>query len=181
MIFTETTLPGAYVIKVKKLEDERGFFGRTWCQREFEEHGLIARVAQGNVSYNKKKGTLRGMHYQVAPYEETKLIRCTRGALYDVIIDLRIDSPTYKKWLGIELTGDNYTMLYVPGGFAHGFLTLEDDTEVIYQISQFYTPAAEGGIRYNDPAFGITWPTAVTVIADKDKHWPSYEEQHHNG
>lgn len=175
MIFTETKLKDSYILEIKKMEDARGFFGRSWCQKEFEEHGLVPCVVQANVSYNKKKGTLRGMHYQIAPYEETKLVRCTRGALYDVIIDLRPDSPTYKQWLGVELTADNYKMLYVPKGFAHGFITLEDNTEATYQVSQFYTPGAEGGIRYNDPLFGIEWPVEVTVISDKDKSWANYE------
>jgi dTDP-4-dehydrorhamnose 3,5-epimerase len=175
VIFTETKLKDSYILEIKKMEDARGFFGRSWCQKEFEEHGLVPCVVQANVSYNKKKGTLRGMHYQIAPYEETKLVRCTRGALYDVIIDLRPDSPTYKQWLGVELTADNYKMLYVPKGFAHGFITLEDNTEATYQVSQFYTPGAEGGIRYNDPLFGIEWPVEVTVISDKDKSWANYE------
>ncbi|MCK4826502.1 dTDP-4-dehydrorhamnose 3,5-epimerase, partial [bacterium] len=153
MIFTETQLRGAYIIEIEKLKDNRGFFARTWCQKEFEEHGLTPRVVQANVSSNKKKGTLRGMHYQIAPYEETKLVRCTRGAIYDVIIDLRPASPTYTQWVGVELTADNYKMLYVPENFAHGFQTLEDNTEVTYQVSQFYTPGSESGIRWGDPAF----------------------------
>ena len=174
MIFTETKLKDAYIIDINKLEDQRGFFARGWCQREFEEHGLIPTVVQANISYNKKKGTIRGMHYQVSPYEETKLVRCTRGALYDVIIDLRPDSPTYKQWLGVELTAENYKTLYVPKGFAHGFITLVDNTEAYYQVSQFYTPGAEQGIRYDDPAFGIEWPVEVQVISDKDKNWNNY-------
>lgn len=176
MIFTKTGLGEACIIDLEKYEDQRGFFARAWCQREFEEHGLVPRVVQTNVSYNKYKGTLRGMHYQRAPYAETKLVRCTRGAIYDVIIDLRPDSPTYKQWLGVELTAANYRMLYVPEGFAHGFQTLMDEVEVIYQVSQFYTPEAEGGLRYNDPAFGIDWPLEVQVISDKDKNWPDYSD-----
>ena len=176
MIFTETKLPGAYLIDIKKLEDSRGFFARGWCQKEFKEHGLVPRIVQANISYNVRKGTLRGMHYQIAPYGETKLIRCVRGALYDVIIDLRTDSPTYMQWLGVELSAENYQMLYVPEGFGHGFQTLVDNTEATYQVSQFYTPGAEGGIRYNDPAFGIEWPLDVKVISDKDKSWADYEE-----
>jgi dTDP-4-dehydrorhamnose 3,5-epimerase len=175
VIFSETKLKDAYILEIKKLEDNRGFFGRSWCQREFEEHGLVPCIVQANVSFNIKKGTLRGLHYQVAPHEETKLVRCTRGALYDVIIDLRPDSPTYKQWLGVELTADNYKMLYVPKGFGHGFITLEDKTEASYQVSQFYTPGAEGGIRYNDPAFDIRWPVEVTVISDKDSSWADYK------
>jgi dTDP-4-dehydrorhamnose 3,5-epimerase len=175
MIFTETALKDAYVIEIKKIQDARGFFGRSWCQKEFEAHGLVSCTRQENVSYNHKQGTLRGMHYQIAPYEETKLVRCTRGALYDVIIDIRPDSPTYRQWLGVELSAENYRMLYVPRGFAHGFITLADDTEAIYQVSQFYTPDAEGGIRYDDLTFGIQWPTAVQVISEKDKSWPDYQ------
>lgn len=174
MIFTETKLKGAFLIEVQKFEDNRGFFGRTFCQKEFEKHGLNPNVSQANVSYNKKKGTLRGMHYQVAPYEEVKFVRCTRGAICDVIIDLRPDSPTYKQWTYAELRADSYLMLYVPEGFAHGFQTLEDDSEVIYQVSQFYTPGSERGIRYDDPAFKIEWPLAVEVISEKDRNWPGY-------
>ncbi len=174
MIFTETELKGAYIIDIEKREDPRGFFARAWCQKEFESQNLISRLAQANISFNKKRGTLRGMHYQVAPYEETKLVRCTRGAICDVIIDLRPDSPTYKQWIGVELTENNYKMLYVPENFGHGFLTLEDNAEVAYQVSQFYSPAAERGARYNDPAFGIKWPIDIQVISDKDKSWPDY-------
>jgi dTDP-4-dehydrorhamnose 3,5-epimerase len=174
MIFTETKLPGAYLIDVEKREDHRGFFARAWCQREFEEHHLVPRVVQANISFNKQKGTLRGMHYQLAPYAETKLVRCVRGALYDVIIDLRPDSSTYMQWLGVELTAEDYKMLFVPEGFAHGFQTLVDNTEATYQVSQFYTPGAEGGVRYDDPAFGIEWPIDVQVISDKDRSWPNY-------
>ena len=174
MIFTETKLPGAYLIDVEKREDHRGFFARAWCQREFEEHHLVPRVVQANISFNKHKGTLRGMHYQLAPHAETKLVRCVRGALYDVIIDLRPDSSTYMQWLGVELTAEDYRMLFVPEGFAHGFQTLVDNTEATYQVSQFYTPGAEGGVRYDDPAFGIEWPIDVQVISDKDRSWPNY-------
>lgn len=174
MIFEETKLRGAHLIKLKELTDDRGFFARSWCQREFEEHGLVARVVQTNLSFNHKKGTLRGMHYQVAPYEETKLVRCTRGAIYDVIVDLRPQSPTYYQWVGAELTDANHHMLFVPEGFAHGFQTLAHGTEVTYQVSQFYTPGAEQGARYDDPAFGISWPLDVKVISDKDAKWPDY-------
>ena len=174
MIFTEMNLKDACIVEIEKLEDNRGFFARSWCRKEFENRGLISGMVQANVSCNKRKGTLRGMHYQRQPYEETKLVRCTRGSIYDVIIDLRPDSPTYKQWLGVELMADNYKMLFVPGGFAHGFQSLEDDTEVIYQVSQFYTPGAEGGIRWDDPAFDIEWPLEVQVISDKDRSWPDY-------
>lgn len=176
MIFNKTKLEGAWTITIKKLEDERGFFGRSWCQKEFDEHGLVSTVVQANVSYNKKKGTLRGMHYQEHPYEETKLVRCTRGAIYDVVIDLRPGSPTYKQWIGEELTADNYTMLYVPRNFGHGFITLEDDTEVTYQVSQFYTPGAEKGIRWDDPAFNIQWPVQPLLISEKDRSHPDFKD-----
>ncbi len=174
MIFTETELKGAYIIDIERREDDRGFFARTWCQQEFEAHGLVARVVQANTSYNRRKGTLRGMHYQRAPHAEAKLVRAVRGAIYDVIIDLRPDSPTYKRWIGVELTADNRRALFVPEGFAHGFQTLEDDTDVIYQVSAFYTPGAEGGVRYNDPAFAIEWPLPVSVISEKDAAWPDF-------
>lgn len=176
MFFTETKLPGAYLLALQKREDERGFFARSWCQQEFADHDLVTCMVQGNVSYNRQAGTLRGLHYQVAPYGEVKVVRCTRGALYDVIVDLRVASPTYKEWLGVELTADNYQMLYVPAGFAHGFITLAPETEATYQVSQFYTPGAERGLRYDDPAFAIEWPTPVQVISDKDQSWPNFVE-----
>ncbi len=175
MIFKETKLKGAYIIEIEKLEDERGFFARAWCKKEFEMHNLISRLVQANVSFNKKMGTLRGMHYQLAPYEETKLVRCTRGAIYDVIIDLRPDSNTYGQWMSVELTSENYKMLYVPENFAHGFLTLEDNTEVTYQVSKIYSPGSERGIRYNDPGFRIDWPLEVTVISEKDKSCTDFQ------
>ena len=174
MIFTETKLSGAYIIDLKKMEDDRGFFARTFCQKELEEHGLIPEVAQANTSLSKTKGTVRGMHYQKAPHQETKLVRCTRGALYDVIIDLRPDSPTYKQWIGVELTQDNYRMLFVPRDFAHGFITLADNTEANYMVSQFYAPGSELGARWNDPVFDIKWPIDVTVISEKDANWPDF-------
>lgn len=177
MIFNETKLKGAYIIELEPFTDERGFFARAWCQKEFEDHGLNATIAQANISYNPKKGTLRGMHYQVAPYGETKLVRCVRGGIYDVVIDLRPDSPTFKQWLGVELTAENRKMLYVPENFAHGFQTLADDVEVTYQVSQFYTPGAEQGIRYNDATFGIEWPLPVSVISEKDQNWADYREK----
>lgn len=175
MIFQETHLRGAYIIDIEKREDQRGFFARSWCQREFEEQGLSAQIVQANIAYNRLRGTLRGMHYQHPPYAEIKLIRCTRGAIYDVIVDLRPDSPTYCQWIGVELTAANYRMLYVPEGFAHGYQTLADDVEVVYQVSQFYTPGAEGGARYNDPAFGIEWPVEVSLISDKDRTWADFQ------
>jgi len=175
VIFVETKLKDAHIIEIEKLEDARGFFARSWCRNEFDEHGLVSTLVQANISWNKKRGTLRGMHYQVPPYEEVKLVRCSRGSIYDVIIDLRKDSPTYKQWLGVELTADDYKLLYVPGGFAHGFQTLEDDAEVVYQVSQFYTPGAEAGLRWDNPAFNINWPLEVQVISDKDRNWPDYQ------
>lgn len=174
MYFTETKLKDAFIVDLRKLEDERGFFARVFCQNEFKEHGMEPAVVQANLSYNKIKGTLRGLHFQKAPYEETKFVRCTRGALYDVIVDLRPDSETYLQWIGVELTGDNYQMLFVPGGFAHGFQTLEDDTEAFYMVSEFYTPGAEGGVRYNDPIFNIEWPLEVTTMSEKDQNWPDF-------
>jgi dTDP-4-dehydrorhamnose 3,5-epimerase len=157
---------------MEKFKDERGFFARAWCQREVEANGLISRVTQTNISFNKKRGTLRGMHYQVAPDEQVKLVRCTAGAIYDVIIDMRLDSPTYRKWTGVELTAENYRMLYVPEHFAHGFQTLEDTSEVTYQVSQFYSPESERGVRYDDPVFQVEWPLPVEVISEKDIAWP---------
>lgn len=174
MRFTPTEIKDAYVIDIEQRADERGFFARTWCQNEFAQHGLVATIAQANMSYNHRRGTLRGMHFQRAPHAEVKIIRCTRGAIYDVIIDLRPESPTYRRWIGVELSARNYRMLYVPEGFGHGFQTLEDETEVAYNVSQFYTPGAEGGVRYNDPAFGITWPLPVSVISEKDAAWPDF-------
>jgi dTDP-4-dehydrorhamnose 3,5-epimerase len=174
MIFTETKLKDVYIIDIEKLEDERGFFARSWCQREFEAHGLNSRLVQCNISFNAKKGTLRGMHYQVKPFEEAKLIRCTRGTIHDVIIDIRPDSSTFRKYAGLRLTADNRRLLYVPEGFAHGFLTLEDNTEVFYQMSEFYAPDYARGLRWNDPAFGIEWPSHVQVISERDHSYPDF-------
>lgn len=175
MIFTETGLKGAFTIDLEELRDERGFFARSFCMREFEAHGLNPVTAQANLSYNHKAGTLRGMHYQVAPATETKLVRCTRGAIYDVIIDMRPDSPTYLQHIGVELTEHNRRALFVPAMFAHGYQTLTDDAEVIYQVSEFYTPGTERGLRYDDPAFGIAWPHPVTVISAKDAGWSPFD------
>lgn len=172
MIFTETRLPGAFTIDLERREDDRGFFARVYCEREFREHGLMPHIAQANMSSNPRRGTLRGMHYQVEPFREAKLVRCTRGAIHDVIADLRPESPTHLQWVGVDLTAENGRMLYVPEGFAHGFVTLEDDTEVTYQVSEFYAPGAEQGIRWDDPALGIRWPAEVRVISDKDRAWP---------
>ena len=174
MKFVEIELAGAYLIDIEKLQDERGFFARGYCSQEFAAQGLASRLVQSNISFNLKKATLRGMHYQVMPFAETKLVRCTRGAVYDVIIDLRRESKTFKKWFGVELTEENYRMLYVPEGFGHGFQTLADRSEVVYHVSEFYTPNAEQGIRYDDPQFGIRWPLNVQIISQKDKTWPDF-------
>ncbi|MBD2091134.1 dTDP-4-dehydrorhamnose 3,5-epimerase [Microcoleus sp. FACHB-1515] len=175
MIFTETKLKGAFVIDLELRTDDRGGFARTFCAQEFAAHGLKPSVAQCNLSFNHKAGTLRGMHYQLPPAAETKLVRCTKGAIYDVIIDLRSDSPTYMQHIGVELTADDRRALYVPELFAHGYQTLTDDAEVIYQVGEFYTPGYERGLRYDDPAFGIQWPLPVTVISEKDRAWKSFE------
>jgi dTDP-4-dehydrorhamnose 3,5-epimerase len=174
MIFTETKLAGVYLIELQKHEDKRGFFARTYCQREFEEHGLNPRCVQCNLSYNKKAGTLRGIHYQAAPYAEAKLVCCTHGAIYDVIIDLRPASPTYLQHLAVTLVGAQHNMLYVPEGFAHGFLTLADHTYVFYQMSEFYVPEYSRGVRWNDPTFGIEWPEQVQVISERDAAYPDF-------
>jgi dTDP-4-dehydrorhamnose 3,5-epimerase len=174
MTFKEIKLKGAYIVGLEPLEDERGFFARSFCQKEFEQHGLNFRIVQCNLSYNKKKGTLRGMHYQAAPYEEAKLVSCIRGAIYDVIVDLRKHSSTYCQWFAVELTADNYKMLYVPIGFAHGFQTLEDNTIVYYQMSEFYYPEYARGVRWNDNAFGIKLPIKESIIALKDCQFPDF-------
>lgn len=174
VIFTETELPGSYVIELERQEDERGFFARVWCEKEFHKHCLDTTVVQCNVSFNKKRGTLRGMHYQAHPHAEVKLIRCTRGSLYDVIVDLRPDSPTYKRYISIILSAENHMILYVPKGFAHGFQTLEDDTEVFYQMSEFYTQESARGFRWNDPAFRIAWPDDTRTISSKDLSYPDF-------
>jgi len=173
--FTETPLKGAYLIQPEPNSDERGFFARTWCMREFGAHGLETRLVQCNISYNRKKGTLRGMHYQAAPFEEDKLVRCTRGAIYDVIIDLRRNSESFGEHFGVALTAENRTMIHIPKGFAHGFLTVEDDAEVLYQMSEFYTPECARGFRWNDPAFDIEWPGEVQVISGKDRSYPDFD------
>jgi dTDP-4-dehydrorhamnose 3,5-epimerase len=187
VIFTETKLKGAFIIELQRLEDERGFFARSFCQEEFRLHGINMNIVQCNISYNEKKGTLRGMHFQAAPYEESKLVRCTMGAIYDVIIDIRPDSATYCQWIAVELTAHRsqltahrspltayHTMLYVPQGFAHGFLTLEDNTEVFYQMSEFYMPEHARGIRWNDSAFGIHWPIHAEIISERDRSYPDF-------
>lgn len=185
MIFTETRLKGAYIIELERLQDDRGFFARTFCRREFESYGLNPNVVQCNISSNLKKGTLRGMHYQAAPYEEAKLVSCMKGAIYDVIIDIRPDSPTYRQWVAVTLdelnssthsliNSSTYKLLYIPEGFAHGFVTLMDNTEVFYQMSEFYMPEYARGIRWNDPVFEITWPFDIAAISDKDMRYPDF-------
>jgi dTDP-4-dehydrorhamnose 3,5-epimerase len=174
MIFTETKLKGAFIIEIKKIGDERGFFGRSWCKKEMEEHGLDGTIAQINTSLSKEKGTLRGLHFQIAPYQECKMIRCTRGAIFDMIVDLRPDSPTFKQWFGEELTEDNHKALYSPKGFAQGFITLADDSEITYFTNDFYAPGFDRGVRYNDPQFGIKLPIKPVVISDKDQAWPDF-------
>lgn len=174
MKFLETPLKGAYLIEIEPHQDERGFFARTFCKEEFTKHDLKDDFLQCNVSFNHRRGTVRGMHYQVKPFEETKLIRCTRGAIYDVIIDLRQTSDTYLRWYAIELNENNGRMLYVPEGFAHGFQTLEDNTEVFYQMSEFYHPDCAFGVRWDDSAFGIRWPLTNYIMNDKDRNYPNW-------
>ncbi len=174
MIFTETKLKGAFILDLELRADDRGAFARTFCMKEFEQHGLKPSVAQCNLSYNYKAGTLRGMHYQLPPAAETKLVRCTKGAIYDVIIDMRPESPTYMQHIGVELSAENHRALYVPELFAHGYLALTDGAEVVYQVGEFYTPGYERGLRYDDPAFGIEWPMPITVISEKDAAWESF-------
>jgi dTDP-4-dehydrorhamnose 3,5-epimerase len=175
MIFHRTKLPGVVEIELDFYRDERGFFARSWCHKEFEAEGLNPKTVQCNVSYNEKKGTLRGMHYQAAPYPEAKLVRCTRGAIYDVVIDVRPESLSFKQWVGAELTSENRRMLYIPEGYAHGFLTLEDQTEVFYQMSEFYHPELSRGVRWDDPAFQIGWPAKVELISERDRTYPDFE------
>jgi len=174
MIFIETRLKGAYTIEPQRFEDERGFFARSWCQREFEANGLNPKLVQCNISFNRKKGTLRGMHYQVAPHQEAKLVRCTMGSIYDVIVDLRPQSATFKEWIAVQLTAQNRRMLFIPEGFAHGTLSLVDNTEVFYQMSEFFAPQYARGVRWNDPEFEINWPLDIRVISDRDQNYPDF-------
>jgi dTDP-4-dehydrorhamnose 3,5-epimerase len=169
MIFTETKLAGAYIIEIERREDAPGFFARAFCQKEFQAHGLKPIIAQANVAFNFKKGTLRGMHFQFPPAAETKYVRCTRGAIVDIIVDLRPASPTYLQHVAVELTADNQRGIYVPERFAHGYQTLEDDTGTSYEVGEFYTPSADSGLLYDDPRLGLSWPLPVSVISDKDK------------
>ena len=175
MRFVETPVAGAWVIELEPFEDERGFFARSFCAREFEARGLETRLVQCNLSWNRRKGTLRGMHYQRPPAAEAKLVRCVRGALFDVVLDLRSGSPTEGRHHGVELSAANRRSLYIPPGCAHGFQSLVDDTEILYQMSEFYTPEAGAGVRHDDPRFGIAWPLPVAVISDRDRDWPLVE------
>jgi dTDP-4-dehydrorhamnose 3,5-epimerase len=174
MLFHPTAIPGAYLIEPERISDQRGFFARTWCRNELAEHGLVTELAQCSISFNTASGTLRGMHYQAAPHGEAKLVRCTSGAIYDVIIDLRPESPAYLQYVAAELSAANRMLFYIPEGCAHGFLTLADNSEVFYQISAMYTPSAARGVRYNDPVFAIPWPSEARVISDRDRDYPDF-------
>ena len=176
MIFTETKLAGAFIIDLERRGDSRGYFARAFCQHEFEEHGLNPEIAQANIGFNRHKGTLRGMHFQFPPAAETKLVRCTRGAILDIIVDLRPESPTFLEHVEVELSADNGRALYVPERFAHSYQVLEDTTETSYQVGEFYTPSAEGGLSPFDPDLGLSWPLPVTDISDKDANWPPLSE-----
>lgn len=177
MKFQETKLAGMFEIHLDLMADGRGFFARSWCQREFENHGLNPRLVQCNVSFNLVEATLRGLHYQAPPFAEAKLVRCTSGAIYDVAVDLRPQSPSYGQWLGVNLTAANRSLLYIPEGLAHGFLTLQPNTEVFYQMSEFYDPASARGVRWNDPAFRIEWPREPQVISERDRNYPDFSLQ----
>lgn len=175
MNIQQTPLKGAFVIEPVMLEDERGFFARSWCQKEFAQHGFNPDLVQCNISFNRRRGTLRGMHFQRPPHAETKLVRCTTGSIFDVIVDLRVDSPTYLQWFAVELSASNRRMLYVPEQFAHGFQTLTDDAEVFYQMSQFHSPGDAAGLRWNDPVTGIEWPVSSPILSDRDRDYPDFE------
>lgn len=175
MKFNQTKLKGVFEIEIEPHADERGFFARSWCQTEFEQHGINPRLVQCNISYNYRKGTLRGMHFQAEPYPEAKLVRCTRGGVYDVVLDLRRDSPTFKDWIGVELTANESNAIYVPAGCGHGFITLEDGVEVAYQMSEVYHSDLACGVRWDDPQFGVQWPLAVEVISERDRTYPDFQ------
>jgi len=174
MILRQTKLSGVFEVRLDPIPDERGFFARTWCQKKFAAHGLNPRLVQCNVSFNTRRGTLRGIHYQAAPHAEAKLVRCTKGAIYDVVVDLRPESPTLRGWMAVVLTAKNRRALYVPEGCGHGFLTLEDETEVFYQMSEFYNAKSGRGVRWDDPAFQIAWPEKVEVISERDRSYPNF-------
>jgi dTDP-4-dehydrorhamnose 3,5-epimerase len=179
MLFQPTPITGAYLIDLEKRGDDRGFFARVFCREEFASHNLSMDLLQINTSLSERKGTLRGMHYQLAPSAETKVVRCIRGALYDVILDLRPDSPTFGQWFGAELSAENRTMMYAPKGCAHGFITLAESTEAFYLVDSLYAPSLERGVRFDDPRFGITWPIAPTEVSEKDRGWPDFDPQWH--
>lgn len=177
MIFHETPLAGAYVIEPERIEDHRGFFARIWCMKELRQRGLKTALAQSNVGFSHHRGTLRGLHFQAAPHAEVKIVRCARGSLFDVIVDLRPESPTHKRWFGVELSEENCKMLYVPEGCAQGYITLRDNTEMYYQTSEFYHPESASGVRHDDPEFSIVWPIEISVISQQDKQWPDYSSR----
>lgn len=177
MNFWETPVPGAYVIEPERRNDDRGFFARIWCKNELRERGLEAELAQSNAAFSHRKGTLRGLHFQEAPHAEVKIVRCTRGSVFDVIVDLRYDSPSYKGWFGVELSEDNEKMLYVPRGCAQGYITLTDNAEIYYHTSEFYHPESASGVRYDDPEFGIEWPVEVSMISKQDREWQEYSNR----
>jgi dTDP-4-dehydrorhamnose 3,5-epimerase len=177
MLFKEATLPGVYVVEPERINDQRGFFARIWCKSELQRHGLKSELAQSNVGFSYRKGTLRGLHFQRHPYAEVKIVRCTRGAIFDVVADVRPGSPSYKRWFGVELSDENGRMIYVPEGFAQGYITLKDNTEMMYHTSKLYQAEAACGVRYNDPAFNIQWPLVATVISEQDRNWPLVEER----
>jgi dTDP-4-dehydrorhamnose 3,5-epimerase len=179
MIFTPTPLEGVYLIDLEKRGDDRGFFARVFCKREFEQHGLETRLVQFNNSLSRTRGTLRGMHYQLPPHAETKLVRCIRGAFWDVALDLRPNSPTFGNWFGAELSADNRRMMYLPKGCAHGFITLTEDTEAFYLVDAFYAPSTERGVRWNDPRFAIEWPAEPVSMSDKDRNYPDFDPAYH--
>jgi dTDP-4-dehydrorhamnose 3,5-epimerase len=174
MFFRETKVKGAFVVDLERRADDRGFFARVWCEKEFQAQGLTARLAQVNASSNVRKGTLRGLHFQLPPCQEAKVVSCTRGAIYDVVVDLRRDSPTHMQWAGVELTANNRRMLYVPEGCAHGFQTLDENSELLYLMSEFYSPEHARGVRYDDPSFGIAWPLPAECLSEADRAWPDY-------
>jgi dTDP-4-dehydrorhamnose 3,5-epimerase len=172
LIFTETPLPGAYVIEPDRIKDQRGFFARVWCKKELQQHGLKGELSQSNIGFSYRKGTVRGLHFQRPPHAEVKIVRCTRGAVFDVIVDLRPELRSYKRWFGVELSVENRKMIYVPEGMAQGYITLEDNSEINYHTSEFFNAEAASGVRFDDPALDIQWPVAAAVVSDQDRNWP---------
>ena len=178
MIFQETPIQGAFVIEPERIKDHRGFFARIWCKKELRAKlGLVTQLAQTNVGFSSRRGTLRGLHFQEAPHAEVKIVRCTRGSIFDVIVDLRPDSPSYKRWFDVELSDENGKMIYVPEGCAQGYITLKDNSEMYYHTSEFYHPESASGVRYNDPEFGIVWPVEISAISQQDREWPDYSSR----